>query len=258
MLLKRSPVQVRSRKSRLGIASLGLAALLGFTGAVGLSGAQVEATTVSSVKTAVAFNCNESEATIRGRGGPSVTIGSTSFYIGYQQVSSINKNPRLIRFDSGRRVWCRTDYEVTGDDGTGYGLIWNGGSTLYGVFSSTGTQGTASQDFRRYATRGWLTSYGQGGGRKVAILARIDPATGNVNAATFLSALLTSGSSNSIQVTSLAFNNTNLVVNAASWFSPRRRDRTRMNCTGTAPFPYTIEFLPGLNSATRASARGCS
>lgn len=211
----------------------------------------------ASVKRAVTFTCNDSEASIKAKGGPSVTVGSSSIYIGYQQVSSTNKDPRIIRFDSGRRAWCKSDYEVTGDDGTGYGLIWDGGSTLYGVFSSTGTQGTSSQDFRRFAGSGWLTSYGSGGGAKIAVLARINPATGNISNATFLSALLTSGKSNSIAVKGLSLKNGNLVVNADSYFSPRRTNRSRMTCTGASPFNYTIEFAANLGSAVSAKADRC-
>lgn len=210
-----------------------------------------------SVGTAVAFNCNESEAVIRSRGGPSVTFGTTTLYIGYQQVTSLNQDPRLIRFDNGVRTWCRSDYEVTNDDGKGYGLVWDGGGNLYGVFSSTGTQGTPNQDFRRFAAGGWLTSYGQGGGPRVAIIARIDPTNGNVLNASFLSARLSNGNSNTVVVTNLTWLGNALVVDANSFFSPRRPDRSAMTCSGSSPFPYTVWFTPNLSTVTSASAVGC-
>ncbi|NJL22522.1 MAG: hypothetical protein HC895_19615 [Leptolyngbyaceae cyanobacterium SM1_3_5] len=53
----------------------------------------------------------------------------------------------MVRFDNGRRTWCQTTYETSNDDSRGYGLVWNGQGVLYAVFSSTGTQGTPSQDF---------------------------------------------------------------------------------------------------------------
>jgi hypothetical protein len=160
---------------------------------------------VSSIGSNVTFSCKDSEATIRAKNGPRVTFGSSTIYIGYQQVSSINQDPRMVRFDNGVRTWCKTDYDTTGADGRGYGLLWNGSSILYAAFSTDGTQGTSSQDFRRFATNGWLTTYGRGGGRKVAILARIDPKTGNVLNATFLSALLSNGESNSLAVKGLSW-----------------------------------------------------
>ncbi|MGV0027873.1 hypothetical protein [Phormidesmis priestleyi] len=245
LLSKRPP-------SSLLTSTLLLTSLLG-----GSLAQSVHAAPVASVKQAVTLSCTDSEATIKAKGGASVTIGTSSIYIGYQQVSSVNKNPRLVRFDGGKRAWCKSDYEVTNDDGTGYGLIWDGGSVLYGVFSSTGTQGTPSQDFRRFAGGGWLTSYGAGGGAKIAVLARINPATGTVSNATFLSALLTSGKSNSLVVKGLSLKGSNLVVNADSFFSPRRADRSRMTCSGSSPFNYTVEFAPNLSSVIRATADRC-
>lgn len=244
------------------VKALGLATLVGLSGGLWLGGESFTSRTthaapIASVGRSVAFTCSDSEATIKAKGGPVVTFGTASIYIGYQQVSSTNKNPRLVRFDSGRRTWCKTDYEVTGDDGSGYGLIWDGGSLLYGVFSSTGTQGTSDQDFRRFSTTGWLTNYGRGGGRKVAILARINPSTGTVANATFLSALLSSGESNSMTVTGLSWTGSSLKVSANSWSAPRRTNKTRMTCSGTSPFAYTIEFAANLGSALRASAANC-
>lgn len=216
-----------------------------------------QAAPVASVKQAVAFTCNDSEASIKAKGGAAVTFGTSSIYVGYQQVSSVNKDPRMIRFDQGKRTWCKSDYEVTGDDGTGYGLIWDGGSVLYGIFSSTGTQGTPSQDFRRFATSGWLSSYGMGGGAKIAIVSRINPTTGTISNATYLSTLLSSGKSNSLQVKGLSLSGSNLVVNANAWSSPRRFDRSRMTCSGSSPFNYTIEFGANLSSVVRAVADRC-
>jgi len=244
------------------VKAFGLASLVGLSGSFWLASESfisrtTNAAPIASVGRAVAFTCNDSEATIKAKGGPVVRFGTASIYIGYQQVSSINKDPRMIRFDNGRRTWCKSDYEVTGDDGSGYGLIWDGGSMLYGVFGANGTQGTSSQDFRRFATSGWLTSYGQGGGRRVAILARINPATGTIANATYLSGQLSNGDSNSITATGLSWTGSSLIVKANAWYSPRRTNKTRMSCSGTAPFSYTIQFAANLGSASKASAVNC-
>ncbi|MBW4487437.1 MAG: hypothetical protein KME12_06570 [Trichocoleus desertorum ATA4-8-CV12] len=250
--------QTSSIKTKL--TALGLTTLLGVGSSLSwaeLTAKPAQAAPIASVGRAVAFTCSDSQATIKAKGGPSVTFGTTSIYIGYQQVSSLNKNPRLVRFDNGQRTWCKTDYEVTNDDGTGYGLIWDGGSVLYGVFSSTGTQGLASQDFRRFATNSWLPTYGQGGGSKIAVLARINPSTGTIANATFLSAQLTSGASNSVAVTGLSWTGSSLVVKVNSWFSPRRTNKTRMTCSGSSPFVQTITFAANLGSALKSTADRC-
>jgi hypothetical protein len=182
-------------------------------------------------------------------------FGSSSIYIGYQQVSSINKDPRIIRFDNGVASWCRSDYETTADDGTGYGLYWDGADTLFGVFSATGTQ--TGNDFRRFSVGRWLPSYGSGGGPRVAIIAKINPTNGDVQYSTYLSARLSDGKSNSLVVTAINATSTEVVVNANSWFSPRRTNKLSMSCNGTSPFPYTIIFATDLVTALNATAPGC-
>lgn len=250
----------------LGSKLAGIAVAIGLCASLLPSPAYTQTATQTSVRSAISFSCRDSEAAIRRKNGATVAIGGTRFYIGYQQVSANNQNPILVRFDNGRRTWCQTRYETTNDDSRGYGLVWDGQGTLYAVFSSTGTQGAPSQDFRRFATRGWLTSYGNGGGAKAAVLARINPNTGNVTAATFLSSVLTTGRTNSIQVTSLGLagnrgalpERNRLVVEADSWFAPRRADRQPMQCTGSSPFRYRLEFNANLQTVIRATADRCS
>lgn len=77
--------------------------------------------------------------------------------------------------------------------------------------------------------------------------------------ATFLSAILNNGNSNSLVVTDLFLNGDNLVVNASSYFSPHKVDTTAMENTGTdtnSPFDYEIEFTSDLTTAVRAEAPG--
>jgi len=211
----------------------------------------------SSIGSGVTFSCNDSEATIKAKNGPKVVYGSTAIYIGYQQVSSNNKNPVTIRFNSGIKSWCRTDYETTNDDGTGYGLYWNGDNVLYGVYSSTGSQ--TGYDFRRFATGRWLSSYGSGGGPKVAVLARINPANGQVDYATFLtSKKADNGQTNSLVVQNLSWNGTNLTVQAKSWWTPRGANTNSMTCTGSSPYQYTAVFTGDLTKVNSASAPTCN
>ncbi|MFK0733161.1 MAG: hypothetical protein ACFKPT_17495 [Gloeotrichia echinulata GP01] len=210
----------------------------------------------SSINKGVTFTCNDTEATIKARNAAKVTIGQTSIYIGYQQVSSNNKDPRIIRFDNGIKKWCRSDYETTGDDGTGYGLLWDGGGVLYGIFSSTGSQ--TGNDFRRFANGRWLPTYGSGGGAKVAVIARINPANGAVSYATFLTARRPNdGKTNSLVVKELSWNGTNLTVKADSWWTPRRADKNSMVCSGSSPYKYTAVFSGDLIKVHSASAVTC-
>ncbi len=229
-------------------------------------------TAQSQVGTAVTFSPTDTEAQIRAKGAIGVTVGNTSVYVGYQQFG-INKNPIAASFTNGVQTWVKTDYEITNDDSEGYGLIWDGGANLYGVFSSTGTQGTADQDFREFATRGWLKSYtdaspGGGGGGKVAIIAKIDPTTGNITNASFLTARNDRGTptsfgddrTNSLFVRGLSLSGGNLVIQADSAYMPRRPDRLPMTqATGAGTLPastgYNYELTMAANLGSVSSAR---
>jgi len=223
-------------------------------------------TTVSSDTRAAALyplNCNSSEAEAAASNAPRLELGDTTFYTGATQLSSTNQDPRLLRFDAGKLSWCRDDLETSSDDGRGYGLLWNGKDSLYAVFSATGTQGEPSGDFRRFAVRGWLKSYADaswgGGGAKVSILAKLDPATGDILAATYLTAVRPSDQKiNSLTVTDLRFKNDTLTVSADAFYSPRQTNKEPFNCSGTSPFAYQIVFNADLSKALRASAEGCN
>jgi hypothetical protein len=214
--------------------------------------------------TTTKFSPSDSELAIAATGAATIQLGSQTLYIGTQQVTSLNQNPILTSFDSSNpsKNWVKTNYEVTGTDGRGYGLFWSG-TDLYAIFSVDGTQGTPDQDFRRVsggATQSWLHSYGAGGGAKVAVLARLNLATGDLTEAVYLSAI-NSGKSNSLAVTSLTTNSAgNLVVSAQSYYAPRRPDGTAMTqmTTDGSPFEYKLEITPELKTVISTAAIGWS
>ncbi|GAB4516030.1 MAG: hypothetical protein OHK0046_20550 [Anaerolineae bacterium] len=202
------------------------------------------------------FSCNTPEAQILANGVPYVNSGSTTFYIGYQQVSSTNQDPIVARYDNGIRVWCRTDYETSAVNHQGYGIVWDGSGHLYAVFSTEGSI-TYNQDFSRFTGEGWLEAYGRGTGR-AAVITRLDPVTGDVLAATYHSAVLTNGNTNALTVTEITLTPTSsVVVRARSESFPREINGTRMVCTGR-PYNYTIEFNEDLTAALGAVSTGCT
>ncbi|MBE9178060.1 hypothetical protein IQ268_05605 [Oculatella sp. LEGE 06141] len=215
----------------------------------------------------IANDDNPTQAQIQGKASNTVTVGNTTLYIGHNQVSTGsstgNQDPWAASFTNGNLNWYCDDYEITPDDSRGTHLVWDGDTNrLYAAFTSTGTQGSPSEDFRRFASNGWLKSYsdfspGGGGGGRVAILAQLNPADGTVTTATFLTAL-NGTKTNSVFVQSLMLNGSNLVVSADSAFAPRRADRSAMTSTGepgTSP-NYTIEFAPNLGSVVNVLAVG--
>ncbi len=213
------------------------------------------------------FTKSASEADIVATGANSITIGTQTVYIGTEQVSANNQNPIIRSFDAvnSENNWTRQDLETTGTDGRGLGLIWTE-TALYGVFSVDGAQGKATEDFRR-ATGGvqqsWLSSYGMGGGSKVAVIGQIDPATGALLKAAYLSAVKQDGKTNSLFITGATVNNAgNLVVSAKSYFNPRRSDGSAMikdsNNTQDSPFDYTVEITADLTQVVSTAAAGWS
>ncbi len=212
----------------------------------------------ADIDAAVTLNCGMTEAQAMAAGGAKLTFNGSSYYIGYRQVSAQNQNPIMLKYTGGVLDWCREDYETTNDDGTGYGLFWSG-TELYGVFSATGTQ--AGDNYTRFTTSGWLTSYGQGGGAKVSIILKINTTTGAalLNNGTYIKALLSNGNANTLVVNDIYLNgDNNLVVRADSYFSPMNINRTRMTqiVAGGSPHDYTVIFTPNLQTAVCASAVG--
>ncbi|MDY6802471.1 MAG: Calx-beta domain-containing protein [Cyanobacteriota bacterium] len=211
----------------------------------------------------VKFSPSDSEEAIAATGAPSITIGTQTIYIGTWQKSSNNQDPIIASFDSANsnNNWTRTDYEFTGADGRGKGLFWDG-DDLYVTFSTDGTQGNSSEDFRRAAAdaeQSWLRSYGRGGGAKIGVVAKLDETTGEMTDAAFLSSLLSSGNSNSLVITDLSVNDSgNLEVEANSWFAPRNPDGSRMTQVGSggSPFDYTVEIAPDLSRVVSTAAVG--
>lgn len=191
-----------------------------------------------------------------------VTQGNAAIYIGTNQVTAINQDPIVAKFTNGTQDWCITDIETTGADGRGMGLYWSG-ANLYGVFSTDGTQGTTSEDYRHFTTAGWLEHYTDaspmgGGGAKVSIILKLDPATGLASSGTFITALNSDNKTNSLTVKNLYLQSGQLVVRANSWFSPRNVDKTAMvnSTAGASPHDYTIIFDPTLATASTAFATG--
>lgn len=211
----------------------------------------------------VQFTPSSSEAQIASLNGAKIELGSQTIYIGTWQATSINQNPIIASFDpkNPENNWVRTDYEATGADGRGYGLFWDG-NALYGFFSVDGTQGTPSEDFRRAAdgaTQAWLRSYGQGGGPKVSVIARIDVTTGKMARSAYLSSVLSNGDSNSLLIKGATLSEDRTVIlEADSWFAPRQPNGEPMQQVGTggSPHDYTLELSRDLRTVLNTSAVG--
>jgi len=228
-------------------------------------------TDVSIASDTIMFEPSDSEAVISATDAAQIISGTQTLYMGTQQASANNQNPIIASFDSSNpdRNWVRTDYETTGADGRGQGLLWDGSDNLYGFFTIDGTQGSPSEDFRRAssdANSSWLRSYGSGGGAKVSVVGKIDPLTGDLLSAAYLSALLMNGNSNTLTVSNAElielsddYQGAELVVYANTFFGPRRPDGTLMTRTNDligTPFEYRAILSNDLKTVLSTEAIG--
>lgn len=202
------------------------------------------------------LRCGDTFAEFESRSAASVTQGSTTLFAGYAQVSGNNQNPIIASWTDGVQDWCRDDIEETGDDGRGYGLWWDGGSTFYALFTATGTQ--SGPNYTRWTGDGWMNSYGPGGGGRVTIVLAVAAATGEPSSGTYITARLTNGNSNSTTAQELdVVPDGNVIVRLNSAYSPRNVDKSRMSCSGDSGFSHWIEFNPTLTTAIGSTAERC-
>jgi len=228
------------------------------------------------------FSCGQTESDVAATGAVRVYGGpnrSSRVYIGTNSKSS-SSDPIVIMFRSGIQVWCRTDYETTVDQVTGYGLLFNNlngtdSGELYAVFSSRGyTQGSGGNDFRRFSQEGRERNYGPlsagncksvhpQGAAKVSIVAKLDSNTGSVLHATYLTGERFFGTTSDFQVTELDHTpatsklRARLMIKALTANAPLRTDLTRMICNQGGPYEYSIELATDLSTAYSASSPGC-
>jgi hypothetical protein len=187
---------------------------------------------------------------------PHVTVGDTTLYVGYEQVTGINQDPLVARFDAGERVWC-IYHETEPPDGRAEAITWDGGDHAYVVFTVVGG-GTSLEGHS-----GWLSSYApgaiHGGGPKVSVVGRVDVSDGSLDAATFVVAVLSDNRVNTHSpdgaVTVLEDGTVEFFGNSAH--KPIDGDgQSAMDCTDY-PFASRYRFAADLDTLACADCTNC-
>lgn len=203
------------------------------------------------------LDCSMSAAAMAQSGAASVTFGSSTIYVGWSQVSATNQDPFIARVNGGAIAWCLAA-EAQSPDGRAYGVAWDGGSSLYAVYSVVGG-GTAFD-----GKGGWLPSYGaggSGGGPVVSVIARHDPTSGAIQRATFIPAQLAStGKINTLSPRAFTVTSDGSIeFLGAPAFAPLNPDKTRMCAPGSEyPSGYLVRFPPDLGTPSCAQTESCS
>jgi ABC-type sugar transport system substrate-binding protein len=194
-------------------------------------------------------------------GASSVTLGENAIYVGTWQRTAIDQDPLVASINTATNTlnWLRNDYESVPPDGRGNGVLVTSTGDVYVAFSVDG----GSNNYNFAANGGWLTSYGQGGGGKVGVLVQIDSASGAPLRGTFITAVLNSGNTNSLNISALDVDsNGNIVVSANTAAAPRYEDTSRMPCpaynSSIGVQDYTLVLRPDLSSAVSATAPSCN
>jgi hypothetical protein len=203
----------------------------------------------------VAGRCSSTEAELGDLAH--VTVGNTTLYVGYEQVSSDNQDPLVIRYDAGELVYCRY-HESEGPDGRAVGVTWDGGEIAYVVYTVVGG-GTALE-----GKGGWLSSYApgaiSGGGPKVSVVGRVNVADGGLSSASFIMALTGESKVNTHRpkdaVTVLEDGNVEFLGESAH--KPIDADgQSAMECSDY-PFDSRYRFSADLSSLVCADCSNCT
>ncbi len=201
------------------------------------------------------LDCTMSAAAMATSDAAAVTVGASTIYAGWKQVAGNNQDPFLARVDNGGIAWC-VGVEAESPDGRAYGLAWDGGPTLYVVYSVDGG-GTALD-----GVGGWLPAYGSaggGGGPKVAVIAKHDPDSGALQRATFVPAQLPSGKINTLAPRAFTVTTAGEVeLLGDPTFSTLNPDKTRMCASGSEyPSGYRVRFPADLGTPICAQTETC-
>ncbi len=148
-----------------------------------------------------------------------------TYIIGYDQVSSINQDPFIEKRNSEDEVVWRIRYEESPPDGKGELITLDtDNETPIAIFTIDGGSNDATYITRHKIEDGafdnvFQNSYGSGGGPSVTIIARINPENGHIKKATFLTARLNNGNTNTLRAEEIRVtgNTVDILARSAAW-----------------------------------------
>ena len=203
----------------------------------------------------VGVRCGDSAQDMEAAGAPSLTVGETTLFVGYQQDGQ-NQNPVVARFDAGEPVWC-AHHETEGPDGRALGITWDGGEAAYVVYTIVG--GGSSLEGKD----GWLSAYApgaiSGGGPKVSYVGRVLTNDGGLESGSFIIAVKMDGKVNSHNPADAVtvLQDGDIEFRGGSAHKPiDANGQQSMDCTDY-PFDTRYRLSPDLSSLSCADATNC-
>ena len=183
---------------------------------------------------------------------------------GFNQAGPENQNPFVRKkTPDGQIIWTKI-YEATDVDSSGELIQIDEQGNVWVVFSIDGGSTDATYINQKEIEPGAFTntyqsSYGTGGGPRVAVITRINPTSGLITKGSFVTAQLNNGDTNTLSVTSTGFNDGNFAFQVTTGAFPPGTgtsyekfpgvtDQDRVD--GAFKVYYEINF--GLTEITRA------
>lgn len=165
--------------------------------------------------------------------------------------------------NTGAVLW-KNVYETTDVDGRGVWVFLDGEKNPWVVFTVDGGSTSLEYINKKQIETGAFTNvyaggYGSGGGPKVCVVAKLNPATGKIVKGTFLTARLSDGKSNGFGIRKIGMLNGRLAIEAetVAWPPGKGKTYTRLpNITDANRvnnvFPVYYELAVDLSEITEA------
>ena len=176
---------------------------------------------------ALLLSCEDEEGIIplNLSASSTVTDANASVYtVGYVQQSSNNQDAVVEKKDSEGNILWKVAHATSPADERAVLIALDKEQNPWVVFTVDGGSYDAGYITKKFIEKGafqnvYQDSYGKGGGSKVAIIARLNPENGRIVKASFLTARLNSGNTNSFTIEKIGIENgkINLEAKTAAW-----------------------------------------
>ncbi len=166
-----------------------------------------------------------------------------TYEVGFNQVSSINQDPFIRKKNpAGETLWY-VEHEKSEVDGRTKMILIDSNDTPWVVFTVVGGSNNPTYITTQEVEDGafsnvYQRNYGNGGGPKVSIIAKLSPDTGKIQKATYIIAKKNDGKTNGFNIQEIGIKNQNIVILVESVAWPPG--------TGT-----TYQRFPGITDADR-------
>lgn len=187
------------------------------------------------------------------------SFGSAQMWIGVSQRPGAGGTAVLMRIDNEDITWCNDRLVTTAGTGSPYGLLWDGGDRL--VIAAV-VDSEVTGELRDAAVTGWLSSYSDRNGSRLAgdalIMAAIDASDGSVRHSTFITGeQQTSFQPPDLGLVDVDFEGGGYRVEIQTLGLPRRADGSPMTCSGSPVYVATYVFRADFSTPVVAGSDRC-